>query len=146
VVNPALHRVPAPGAAGGAITRRLGAAVPAHVLRPRDQRRAASAAGARIDQIEHGPLHQSNLPSRSGIDNRWDRFTVHLREQGCGYALMTGQEFAGYSITRRLASGGMTYLYVGVDAMQNRVVIRRLKPDYVKDRRIRPPCCTGRKS
>lgn len=50
---------------------------------------------------------------------------------------MTGQEFAGYSITRRLASGGMTYLYVGVDAMQNRVVIRRLKPEYVRDRRTR---------
>lgn len=50
---------------------------------------------------------------------------------------MTGQEFAGYSITRRLASGGMTYLFVGVDAMQNRVVIRRLKPEYVRDRRTR---------
>lgn len=48
-----------------------------------------------------------------------------------------GQEFAGYSITRRLASGGMTYLYVGVDAQQNRVVIRRLRPEYLKDRRIR---------
>jgi eukaryotic-like serine/threonine-protein kinase len=50
---------------------------------------------------------------------------------------MIGQEFAGYSITRRLASGGMTYLYVGVDGQQNRVVIRRLKPDYARDRRLR---------
>lgn len=50
---------------------------------------------------------------------------------------MTGQEFAGYSITRRLGSGGMTYLYVGVDGQHHRVVIRRLKPDYLRDRRIR---------
>jgi serine/threonine-protein kinase len=50
---------------------------------------------------------------------------------------MIGQEFAGYSITRRLATGGMTYLYVGVDGQQNRVVIRRLKPDFARDRRIR---------
>jgi serine/threonine protein kinase len=56
---------------------------------------------------------------------------------------MTGQEFAGYSITRRLASGGMTYLYVGVDAMQNRVVIRRLKPEYIRDRRIRATMLAG---
>lgn len=54
-----------------------------------------------------------------------------------------GQEFAGYSITRRLASGGMTYLYVGVDAQQNRAVIRRLKPDYVRDKRIRATFLRG---
>lgn len=51
--------------------------------------------------------------------------------------MMSGQDFAGYAVTRRLANGGMTHLYVGLDAQQNRVVIRRLKPDYVKDRRIR---------
>ena len=51
--------------------------------------------------------------------------------------MMTGQEFAGYAITRRLANGGMTYLFVAVDAQQNRVVIRRIKPEYLKDRRIR---------
>lgn len=50
---------------------------------------------------------------------------------------MTGQEFAGYAITRRLAAGGMTYLYIGVDHAQHRVVIRRLKPEYLRDRRIR---------
>lgn len=50
---------------------------------------------------------------------------------------MTGQEFAGYAITRRLANGGMTYLFVGLDAQQNRVVIRRLKPDFLRDKRIR---------
>ena len=50
---------------------------------------------------------------------------------------MIGQEFAGYTITRRLASGGMTYLYVAVDRNQHRVVLRRLKPDYIKDKRIR---------
>jgi serine/threonine-protein kinase len=54
-----------------------------------------------------------------------------------------GQEFAGYAITRRLASGGMTYLYVGVDNQQNRVVIRRIKPDYLRDRRIRTQFLRG---
>ena len=56
-----------------------------------------------------------------------------------------GQEFAGYSITRRLASGGMTYLYVGVDAQQNRVVIRRLKHEYQRDRRVRANFLNGAK-
>jgi serine/threonine-protein kinase len=50
---------------------------------------------------------------------------------------MSGQDFAGYAITRRMAAGGMTYLYVGVDHAQHRVVIRRLKPEYLNDRRIR---------
>ena len=50
---------------------------------------------------------------------------------------MTGQEFAGFAITRRLAAGGMTYLYVGVDQNQNRYVIRRLRPEFIRDRRIR---------
>ncbi len=50
---------------------------------------------------------------------------------------MIGQEFAGYTITRRLASGGMTHLYVAVDHNQHRFVLRRLKPDYVNDKRIR---------
>ncbi len=51
--------------------------------------------------------------------------------------MMTGQDFAGYAITRRLASGGMTQLYVGLDAQQDRVVIRRLKPEYLRDKRVR---------
>lgn len=50
---------------------------------------------------------------------------------------MIGQEFAGYTLTRRLAHGGMTQLYVAVDRQQHRVVLRRLKPDFIKDRRIR---------
>lgn len=50
---------------------------------------------------------------------------------------MTGQDFAGYAITRRLAAGGMTYLYLGVNAQHERVVIRRMKPEFLKDRRIR---------
>ncbi|HMO51119.1 MAG TPA: serine/threonine-protein kinase [Kiritimatiellia bacterium] len=50
---------------------------------------------------------------------------------------MIGQEFAGYTLTRRLANGGMTHLYVAVDREQHRVVLRRLKPDFLKDRRIR---------
>ncbi|HMP76358.1 MAG TPA: serine/threonine-protein kinase [Kiritimatiellia bacterium] len=54
-----------------------------------------------------------------------------------------GQEFAGYAITRRLASGGMTYLYVGVDNQQNRVVIRRLKAEYLRDRRVRANFLNG---
>ncbi len=56
---------------------------------------------------------------------------------------MTGQEFAGYAITRRLAAGGMTYLYVGVDAAQRRVVIRRMKPEYLNDKRLRASFMRG---
>lgn len=56
---------------------------------------------------------------------------------------MTGQEFAGYAITRRLASGGMTHLYVGVDGQQQRVVIRRLKPEYLRDKRVRAQLLHG---
>ncbi|HMP88994.1 MAG TPA: serine/threonine-protein kinase [Kiritimatiellia bacterium] len=51
--------------------------------------------------------------------------------------IMIGQDFAGYTITRKLTNGGMTQLYVAVDRSQHRVVLRRLKPDYVRDRRIR---------
>jgi serine/threonine protein kinase len=50
---------------------------------------------------------------------------------------MIGQDFAGYTLTRRLANGGMTHLYVAVDREQHRVILRRLKPDFIKDRRIR---------
>lgn len=50
---------------------------------------------------------------------------------------MSGQDFAGYTITRRLASGGMTQLCVGVDDAQHRYVIRRLRPECLADRRMR---------
>lgn len=50
---------------------------------------------------------------------------------------MIGQEFAGYTLTRRLTNGGMTHLFVAVDREQHRVVLRRVKPDYIKDRRTR---------
>ena len=50
---------------------------------------------------------------------------------------MIGQEFAGFTIVRRLTSGGMTQLDVGVDTHQHRAVIRRLKADCLKDRRTR---------
>lgn len=50
---------------------------------------------------------------------------------------MMRQEFAGYSIIRRLASGGMTYLYVAVDDQQKRLVVRRLKQDFIRDRKVR---------
>lgn len=50
---------------------------------------------------------------------------------------MIGQNIAGYTVTRRLATGGMTNLYVAVDAQQHRVALRRLKPDFVNDRRAR---------
>lgn len=39
---------------------------------------------------------------------------------------MTTREFAGYSIVRNLAVGGMSRLYVGLDSQQNRVVVRCL--------------------
>lgn len=50
---------------------------------------------------------------------------------------MSGQDFAGYTITRRLPNGGLTQLCIGVDAAQRRFVIRRLRPEYAGDRRIR---------
>jgi eukaryotic-like serine/threonine-protein kinase len=50
---------------------------------------------------------------------------------------MIGQEFAGYSITRRLANGGLTNIAVGLDAAQQRVLIRRLRPEFSGDRRMR---------
>jgi len=56
---------------------------------------------------------------------------------------MIGQEFAGYTLTRRLANGGMTHLYVAVDRHQQRVVIRRLRPDFLKDKRIRQGFLNG---
>jgi len=50
---------------------------------------------------------------------------------------MIGQDFAGYSVTRRLSNGGMTNISVGIDATQQRVLIRRLRPEFVGDRRLR---------
>jgi len=47
------------------------------------------------------------------------------------------QEFAGYSITRSMSGGGMTKLYVAIDAQQRRVVIRVLDPVMAKDRKNR---------
>ena len=56
---------------------------------------------------------------------------------------MTSQEFAGYAITRRLAAGGMTYLYLGVNRQQERVVIRRMRPEFLRDRRLRTSFING---
>lgn len=56
---------------------------------------------------------------------------------------MTGQEFAGYAVTRRLAAGGMTYLFLGVNRNQERVVIRRIRPEFLRDRRIRASFVQG---
>jgi len=50
---------------------------------------------------------------------------------------MSTQEFAGYSITRNLAGGGLTRLYVALDAQQTRVVIRHLTADSVRIRKLR---------
>lgn len=50
---------------------------------------------------------------------------------------MNTQEFAGYSITRSLAGGGMTKLYVALDNQQNRYVIRTLTPEHAKSRKAR---------
>jgi len=47
------------------------------------------------------------------------------------------QEFAGYSITRSITGGGMTKLYVAIDAQQTRYVIRVLDPVMARDRRAR---------
>ena len=47
------------------------------------------------------------------------------------------QEFAGYSITRTMTGGGMTKLYVAIDAQQTRFVIRVLDSVTAKDRKSR---------
>ena len=49
---------------------------------------------------------------------------------------MVGQDFAGYSVTRRLANGGMTNIFVGVDGAQRRVLIRMIRPELAGDRRV----------
>ncbi len=43
---------------------------------------------------------------------------------------MNTREFAGYSIVRNLAGGGMTRLFVALDSQQNRVVIRYLLEEW----------------
>lgn len=50
---------------------------------------------------------------------------------------MTGPDIAGYSVTRRLANGGMTNLFVGVDAAHQRVVLRKIRPEFVGDRNVK---------
>ncbi len=47
------------------------------------------------------------------------------------------QSFAGYSITRSISGGGMTKLYVAIDAQQERYVIRVLDAMAAKDRKAR---------
>lgn len=47
------------------------------------------------------------------------------------------QEFAGYSITRPMTGGGMTKLYVAIDAQQTRYVIRVLDAVNARDRKNR---------
>lgn len=47
------------------------------------------------------------------------------------------QEFAGYSITRSMSGGGMTKLYVAIDAQQTRYVIRVLDAVAGRDRKSR---------
>ena len=39
---------------------------------------------------------------------------------------VVARDFAGYSVVRRLAEGGMTHLFVALDPSHNRVVIRQL--------------------
>ena len=51
--------------------------------------------------------------------------------------IINSRDFAGYSIIRNLAGGGMTRLYVALDPAQNRVVIRHLTGDATRHRRIR---------
>jgi eukaryotic-like serine/threonine-protein kinase len=47
------------------------------------------------------------------------------------------QEFAGYSITRSMSGGGLTKLYVAIDAQQVRYVIRVLDPVQARDRQAK---------
>ena len=47
------------------------------------------------------------------------------------------RDFAGYPIVRRLAEGGMTNLYVGLDAAHNRVVIRKMSDEWARRGRNR---------
>ncbi|NCC52561.1 MAG: serine/threonine protein kinase [Spartobacteria bacterium] len=46
------------------------------------------------------------------------------------------REVAGYSIVRDIVGGGMADLYVALDEQHNRVVLRLLKEEYARDRRI----------
>jgi len=50
---------------------------------------------------------------------------------------MNTREFAGYSIVRNLAGGGMTRLFVALDGQQNRVVVRYLLEEWARQRRVR---------
>jgi len=50
---------------------------------------------------------------------------------------MNTREFAGYSIVRNLAGGGMTRLFVALDSAQNRVVVRHLLEQWAKYRKFR---------
>lgn len=50
---------------------------------------------------------------------------------------MNTREFAGYSIVRTLAGGGMTRLFVALDSAQNRVVLRYLMDQYARKWRYR---------
>lgn len=56
---------------------------------------------------------------------------------------MVSHDFAGYTLIRRLGSGGMTDLYIALDSNQNRVVLRRLKSDHLQDRRLRKSFMEG---
>lgn len=50
---------------------------------------------------------------------------------------MTTREFAGYSIVRNLAGGGMTRLYVALNKQRDRVVIRCLTDEWAKRWKVR---------
>lgn len=50
---------------------------------------------------------------------------------------MNTREFAGYSIVRNLAGGGMTRLFVALDGFQNRVVVRYLLDNWARHWKIR---------
>ena len=73
------------------------------------------------------PEHNQN-PRQQGIAFP-PRFAVEVASMN--------QEFAGYSITRSMSGGGMTKLYVAIDAQQTRFVIRVLDAVMAKDRKSR---------
>ncbi len=56
---------------------------------------------------------------------------------------MTAQEFGGYRLEERLGSGGYAELFLAVGPDNRTVVLRRLLPEFVRDRERRERFCTG---
>ncbi len=61
------------------------------------------------------------------------------------FHIMTLREFEGYSIVRKLPGGGMSHLHLALDGQQQRVVIRVLREEYLRDRRLKRSFLRGQK-